>query len=226
MSLLMDANAKCGDCGTTSDVKLALSINADRRPDLRRSIIDGTFQTEICPGCCALLRLPLHLSYLDLDRGQWILGEGKEHIVDWSAAEQNARAVFDQSYGADAPALARELGADLAPRLVFGWPALREKLVVRDLGLDDVTLELLKIDMIRRIPEPLLADETELRLTGGGSGGLRFAWIEWASETELASVAIGMDAYEAVAAAPIAWSRLRDMLESHLFVDLRRLIFA
>ena len=30
------------------------------------------------------------------------------------------------------------MGADLQARLVFGWPALREKLIAGDAGLDDV----------------------------------------------------------------------------------------
>jgi hypothetical protein len=225
MSLLMDARAECLACGLTTPVRLAASVNADRRPDLRQDIMDGTFQVELCT-CGELLRLPLHLSYLDLGRGQWILAESADRLAEWSVVEQEAGAAFELSYGAGAPALARELGADLEPRLVFGWPALREKLLIQDLVLDDVTLELLKLAVIRDVPGPPLADQTELRLTGGDILALRLAWIECASETELAALSIDTAAYDAIAAAPIAWSAPRDALEDRLFVDYRRLIFA
>jgi len=81
------------------------------------------------------MRLPAHLSYLDVGRGQWILTEGITHLPEWRAVEAEARTIFAQSYGDSAPGMAREIGAALTPRLVFGWPALREKLLSRELGL-------------------------------------------------------------------------------------------
>ena len=30
--------------------RLAASVNADRRPDLREAILEGSFQAETCPG--------------------------------------------------------------------------------------------------------------------------------------------------------------------------------
>ena len=36
------------------------------------------------------------------------------------------------------------MGEGFQPRLVFGWPALREKLLCASLSLNDVDLELLK----------------------------------------------------------------------------------
>src|SRR5690348_16409270 len=126
MSLFVNAHATCKQCGKETDVRLAASVNAARRPDLRQEILDGTFQAETCPACGARLRLPVHLSYLDIDRGQWILAESIDLLPQWRDVEAEAHDVFERSYGSGAPTIAQEFGAGLRPRLVLGWAALRE----------------------------------------------------------------------------------------------------
>jgi hypothetical protein len=226
MSLFVYARSTCGQCGAVAERDLAASVNADRRPDFRAQIIEGTFQAVSCAKCGASMRLPAHLSYLDVGRGQWILTEGITLLPEWRAAEAEARAIFDQTYGESAPAMAREIGGALTPRLVFGWPALREKLICGELGLDDVTLELLKIAMLRTIPGAPYADARELRLIGGDADVLRLCWIEAESEERVASVDIDHGVYDDIAGDPEGWSALRMDLTGHLFVDLKRLMFA
>lgn len=226
MSIFLTVHATCGNCGAESDVQLAASVNADRRPDLRQAILDGTFQAVTCPGCGSAIRLPAHLSYLDIGRGQWILVDGAERIEDWSTAEDEALALFGDTYGAGAPPPARELGAGLRPRLVFGWPALREKLVCDELGLDDATLELLKIAIIRDVAGPPFGDDTELRLLSGTDEVLSFAWVVAASEAELATLEVPRRLYDGITADAAAWSALRDEFPGRAFVDLKRLVFA
>jgi hypothetical protein len=226
MSLFINVQATCAACGAHRVVELAASVNATRRPDLRDAILDGSFQSVTCAGCDAALRLPAHLSYLDVGRGQWIIVQGAEELPQWRTAEDNARALFEDTYGANASTAARELGAELRPRLVFGWPALREKLVCDEAGLEDITLELLKIAIIRDVREPPFGDATELRLTGGDEAALQFAWVEGATETQLATLSVGRELYDTIAASPDSWAALRGDLVGKLFVDLKRLVFA
>ncbi|HVY14437.1 MAG TPA: CpXC domain-containing protein [Rhodopila sp.] len=226
MSLLLDAKAICQGCGTAMPSRLAASVNADRRPDLREGILAGAFQSETCSGCGAELRLPLHLSYIDNRRGQWILAESADMAPDWRTVEAEARSIFNDAHGPDAPPAAQELGRGLVPRIVFGWASLREKLLARDLGLDDVTLELTKAVILREIPDAPLADQNELRLTGADDEQLHLAWIESASETELMGLSIPRDAYDAIDADPEPWTTLRGNFADAYFVDLRRLFLA
>ena len=226
MSLFVYARSICGQCGAVAEQDLSASVNADRRPDFRQAIIDGTFQAVGCAECGAAMRLPAHLSYLDVGRGQWILTEGIDHLPEWRAVEAEARDIFDRSYGSAAPPIAREIGGELTPRLVFGWPALREKLICHELELDDVTLELLKIAMLRTIPDPPYADAHELRLTGGEDDVLRFSWVEAESESRLGSLDIDRGVYDDIVGDPGGWSALRGDLVGGFFVDLKRLIFA
>src|ERR1700684_3397951 len=121
MSLFFDATVTCGQCGVATPIRLAGSVNADNRPDLRTAIVDGEFQAESCPGCGTRLRLPVHLSYLDMGRGNWILTEGAERFAEWREIETAAQSIFEQSYGSGVSPLAQELGRGLRPRVVFGW---------------------------------------------------------------------------------------------------------
>src|SRR4051794_37808401 len=149
MSLFTPESVTCGACGKTSQVLRAGSINADRREDLRQAILDGSFQAETCPHCGERMRLPAKLSYLDIGRRQWIIAEDTTELETWREAEGRAQALFDTTFGRAAPRLERELGSGLAARVVFGWPALREKVLCGGLGLDDLTLELLKLAIMR-----------------------------------------------------------------------------
>src|SRR6185437_14909973 len=149
MSIFNDATATCPNCGEAVEISWAASVNADRRPDLRVAVLDGSFQAETCPTCGTQMRLPSHLTYVDIARHTWVLVESPDQIGDWHAHEKQAQSLFDESFGPTAPAAARELAEGVSPRLVYGWPALREKIICNTLGLEDVTLELLKMAVIR-----------------------------------------------------------------------------
>lgn len=223
MSIFHTASAVCGKCGTKVEVQRTASVNADRRPDLRAAVLKGTFQSVKCAKCGTEMRLPPHLTYLDLGHGQWIAAEPVTLLEQWPEAEAEAQKAYDMAFGEEATPDAREIGEELKPRLVFGWPALREKLLAEELGLDDVTLELLKMAVMRDVDEPPLADQTELRLFGGDAATLKFAWINTATEQHLVELDVPREIYDDVAGDTVAWAPARALFEGKLMVDLRRL---
>jgi hypothetical protein len=224
MSIFLHATATCGKCGNKVAANLAASVNAVRRPDLRAKILDGSFQAEICAKCGGPMRLPAHLTYLDIKRGNWILVQATEALENWPAEETEAHNIFEQNFGADAPPASREIGADLVPRLVFGWPALREKLICSDLSVDDTTLELLKMSVMRNVAAPPIADQTELRLVGGEGDTLKFSWITSATEEPIVGLAVPREVYDDIAGDPDDWEEVRANFTGQMFVDLKRLI--
>jgi hypothetical protein len=224
MSIFHTRTAICGKCGNKVGVDRTASVNADRRPDLRAALIAGTFQAVKCGKCGTEMRLPPHLTYLDLGHGQWIAAEPAALIDQWPEAEAEAQKAYDVAFGEEATPAAREIGEELKPRLVFGWPALREKLIADDLGLDDITLELLKMAIMRDVDEPPLADQSELRLFGGDETVLRFAWIDTRNEQHLVELDIPREIYDDVAGDAEIWATARAQFEGKLLVDLRRLL--
>ncbi len=223
MSIFHTAGAKCANCGTLAEVQRTASVNADRRPDLRAAVLDGSFQAIKCGKCGTEMRLPPHLTYLDLGHNQWIAAEPSSLLDQWPEAEAETRKAYDLAFGEEATPAARAIGETLKPRLVFGWPALREKLIADDLGLDDVTLELLKMAVMREVNEPPLGDQSELRLFGGDAGNLQFAWIDTRSEQHIVELDIPREIYDDVAGDAEAWAPARAQFEGKLLVDLRRL---
>jgi hypothetical protein len=223
VSIFHPATMTCPVCGTETEVQRSASVNADLRPDLRDAILDGSFQAEPCAKCGESLRLPPHLTLLNLGRAQWIMVEPADMLEQWAEVEEEAQATYEESFGSQAPPAAREIGKELRARLVFGWSALREKLIARDLELDDVTLELLKIAIMRTVDKPPLSDQTELRLAGGDDRSLDFVWVVADTEAVLNRLAVPRGIYDDIAADTEAWAPLRERFDGKLLVDLRRM---
>jgi hypothetical protein len=226
MSMFNQATMPCPVCGTLKSFDLVASVNADRRPDLRAAILDGSFQRETCESCGSSFRTPPLLTYVDIGRHQWILAQPGGDLPQWKALEDKAKAVYAVAFGPDAPDEAQEMGREVKPRVVFGWGALSEKLLCAEHGLDDVDLELLKMAVLREVPDPPLKDESELRLMGIEADELILDWISCEDEHSSGSVRVPHELYDQIAADREAWQALRDDLTEGPFVDFNRLIAA
>jgi len=227
MSIFHTAVAKCPGCNTRAEVERVASVNADRRPDQREAIIDGSFQAQPCAQCGAPLRLAPHLSYLDIGRGNWILAEDVDEIANWSAHEAEARALFDGTFGPGAPAPVRELGEGLRPRLVFGWPALREKLLCSAMGIDDLALELLKAAVMRFVPAvPLGRQGVSMRLTAADTETVVLTAMKDASESRIVETEVPRGLLADISGDHKPWAAMREVLERQVFLDLNRILIA
>lgn len=148
----------CSACGHAFPVELVSVVQMTRMPEARQQILDGTFQAFSCPSCGQATAIESSLVYTDLARGQYVAVESAAGL-SWQAAEMRHQAVFDECF-VNAPSIARELGRGVRKRVVFGFRALREKLVLWDAELDDYVIEAVKGDLARELglapSEPLL----------------------------------------------------------------------
>jgi hypothetical protein len=224
MSRFFTAAATCPNCSTVNTFEYPASINADRRDDLRAAILDSTLYLRPCDKCGKSLTFDPHLTYLDVGRGQWILVEAPETVAHWRAAEADAIGVFELAFGTRAPPPARQLGASLAARLVFGWPALVEKLRCEELGLDDVALEMAKLAVIRDGPHRTLEPERDLRLRGREEDMLLLDWIDPATGVANVRMKVPHALYEDIVDMPDAWADLRTEIAGRMFVDIGRVL--
>lgn len=226
MSLFRTFTVACPACGAAVDFSVVNSVNAARRPDLRDAILDGSFQRKSCPTCNESFRVEPEFNYLDVNRNQWIAAFPLSKLGEWEKWERHAANVFDLAFGARASRPAQEIGADLVPRLTFGWAALREKLVAAEQGLDDVTLELCKIAMLRGLPGQPVANHTELRLYGFEETDFVMAWIVATTEYPVDMLRVPRSLYDEIAEEAMDWQDLRDELSSGLFADEQKLMIA
>ncbi|NSY37475.1 CpXC domain-containing protein [Leisingera sp. ANG59] len=225
MSLFHPVNLVCPHCEAPVTMMAVGSVNADRRPDLREDILKDRFQDNECGACGESFRLQPQFNYLDAGRGQWIAAMPASRLRDHLELEDESQALFDTSYGAQAPAAAREVGSGLAVRLTFGWPAVREKLLVRQLGLDDAIVEMTKLHILRSVESVPMAEGIELRLvdTDEEADGYVFAWLETASEKYIEYMTVPTELYRAIQGNPEGWAAVRSRLEDGCFVDMQKL---
>jgi hypothetical protein len=226
MSLFHPATLACPSCEEPVEFQACGSVNADRRPDLRQAIVEGQFQRGTCKKCGTAFRLDPELVYLDIERNQWISAYPVSRVGQWEEVEALAREAFAKSYGDKSTPAAQEIGRDLKPRLVFGWAALREKLLLAEHGLDDVNFELLKIALLRGMDNPPLAGDAELRLTtiDPVENELEIAFVISQSEQLIETLRVPRELYDEIAADHEGWQELREEISAGYFVDMRRLM--
>jgi CpXC protein len=220
MSLFTPNEIVCPHCGQTSAHDVFDSVNADRRPDLRAAILDQSFQRIECPHCKGSFRIEPQMNYIDVERGQWLAAFQRDRIEQWRALEGVAMEGFNRAYGPASSAAEQELGASLKARVVFGWDAVREKLLAFDADIDDVALEQLKLMLQREMQEPPLPLGAELRLTEvlPDSAELTFAVQDRKGEV-LEELTVPRDLLDDIVADPSGWESLRAQLTAGPFVD-------
>jgi hypothetical protein len=223
MSLFREIQLPCPACRKPVAFEAVTSVNADRRPDLRDEILNNTFQRETCGSCQAPFRLDPAFTYVDTKRGQWIQAQAHGDIGGWETIETAARDSFRRSYGPSAPGLARKIGAGLKPRVVFGWPALREKILAREAGIDDLTLELAKLTTLRGAGLQLDRN-ADLRLAEVRGKNLEFAWLDAESAKLRLGFSLPLATLDAIQGDAKGWADIRAEFKDALFVDIQRLM--
>jgi hypothetical protein len=225
MSLFHFESATCPSCAAGLEMEVADSVSADRRPDLREAILDGTFQSVACEACGTRVHISPKLTYLDVARRQWVLTLAAEDRPLWDSFERGALEIFNDSFGPDAPGLIHEMGEKLVIRVTFGWRGLREKLLCEQLGVNDVDLELLKLLLIRTIAAVGVGDTTALRLLGENeSGELSIGWVDDAGEAIVEVFDVPRTLLDEIRRDGAAWDSVRAELLSGPFVDVTKML--
>lgn len=177
VSIFRNVDATCPECGATVSATVYASINADRAPELRQAILDRTLQAMACPNCDTPLLTDPSFSYVDLERGQWLLVKPMASLPQWSELEAEALRLFESAYGSEAPPAARRLGDGMRARIAFGWAAAREKILCQSQDIDDVALELVKLTLLRNATSIDLTRNADLRLIDADADTLTIGWL-------------------------------------------------
>jgi hypothetical protein len=221
MSVIRNETVSCPSCKAVLDIDVLESINADRRPDLRQAIVEGRLQVENCSACNAQFLVEPSFNYIDAGRKQWISAQPLAQLGAWAEVEQTALRSFNRAYGAEAPAVARAIGAELVARVSFGWAGLREKIIAAEAGLDDRVLEYLKLAIIQSGSS--LGAGRELRLEAVEGDSLVMIWTDSRTEKQLETLAVPRRLYEDIHADAAAWAGVDALLGEGPFVDLQKI---
>ena len=225
MSQFSSSNAQCPSCGTTVAIELVHSVNADRMPELRRQIVDESFQVMTCPKCGNAFRIEPDFNYVEHGRDLWIAALPLPRLPRWREEEVEAEALFERVYGRRASPFMQAIGERISRRMTFGWAAVREKLLIADAGLDDVTVELVKSAVLRASSSAPVGLGAEMRMVAADADKLHLAWMASIDESVAQTMHVSRKLYDQIAADEGGdWAELRAQLDAGMFVDLNRLL--
>jgi hypothetical protein len=223
MSIFRTITLPCPACASPVVFELVISVSADRRPDLRDAILDGSFQRLRCPGCATEVRADPEFTYMDIGRRQYIGVWPSEKRREWKPWSEQTRAAFDDMLGRNAPPEAKQIGQKVDVRTVFGWHALVEKILAREAGVEDRLLELAKLTVMRTSAETPLPGELELRLVAFDESTLLLAWLGGAEEDPPPpAIRVPRQLLADIEADPGAWRETQDTIADGDVVDFQR----
>ena len=208
---------KCPHCGAPASVQMIRSMSPSRHPELKAAILNNQLQAVNCGGCQQKFRLEPEFSYLDPSHSRWIAVFPSSRSADWKAWEKKALESFEL--------IPPDLARTLQPRVVFGWHALKEKVIAADAGIDDVEIELMKLGVIRNGGEEIPISGASLRLVEANSNLFTFLWFDHVTQN---SNDTGYECDGEILAhirqSPSEWAELRSGFEKCAYVDLVRLL--
>jgi hypothetical protein len=203
------------DCGARVETLCCLSINAERHPHLRDAVLDRTLHQFQCGACGTTLAVEKKLAYIDLTRRQFYSIAPERDRAQERALAEDVIAAWNLAFGTQAPVSVGALFETdrFQVRLCFGLEELREKVIARDAGLDDLSLEILKAELMATNTEWAGLAVRTLRLDHVEADGRLAFLLERATEPP-AVLEVGVLAerarYDQIAATP--W---RDLLAGH-----------
>jgi hypothetical protein len=138
--------ATCPECEHRWTVEIARGLHITRLPHIREQLLTGRFQVCKCPRCGASTMFESTVVYTDFERHEYVACETAAS-ASWQAAIARHQTVFRDCFE-HGPPIAQEMGKAFKRRLVYGFRALREKIVLWDARLDDRIVEAVKGDLL------------------------------------------------------------------------------
>ncbi|MCB9762285.1 MAG: CpXC domain-containing protein [Alphaproteobacteria bacterium] len=223
MSTFHPRTIRCPACGATTTRMIAVSINGPRRPDVVDAAKAGVFQRFTCTQCGAGYQVDHPMVYLDFEKGLWIAMYPARWEQSWRHYENEPRDDWRRNMIVNAPPLVRSMSGKFRIRAVFGLDALGDKLACLDGGLDDVFLELLKLDLMRSTQglvfhparRPRLREIHPDRLVFFVAGGADGA-------TPPHSMEVPRSRYAALAANAVEWAAGMEAVSGGPYIDVGR----
>jgi hypothetical protein len=143
-------------CRHNFEAELAVAINAERMPELRKAIVEGRLHRLTCPSCGRKFTVEKQFVYVDLQRSTIIHVRPPRESHLW----RHASAELDR--GLERLDWHGVVRSSMTRRLAFGIGELRDKLIAQDAKLDDRHVELAKVLAIHE--HPVLLRRPRLRM--------------------------------------------------------------
>lgn len=203
------------------------SLNASRHLGLREQVLQRQLHRFDCPSCQRRLIVDSDFFWFDFHRKQFIgvFPAGMRSHAE--KCESILASTFAFTMKEQAPRMIQEYSRGFLVRTVFGVEELREKIVIHDAGLDDVLVEMVKIELLAAHPELLRRGVVCLRLDSLLDDGSLLMFPEAKDGTLLGNPPLGIgikrEIYEALVPQRARLLEERSAIVSGSHVSMRRL---
>ncbi len=161
MSTTAPYDISCGFCGGRFSTDLFWGLHVTRAPEVRDAILSGQFQRFACPHCGRSVVVEPTMLYTDFDRGHWLGIFPQRALLHRKELAAEVQASFQRNMELAAPPMVRAWAPAFRQRCLFGLPALRERLLIWEEGLDDGLFECLKMQLLAGLGLDLLHWRTD-----------------------------------------------------------------
>jgi hypothetical protein len=189
MSTWQHVTVRCPRCASDVSVRVADGVHITRVPHVREQILARTFHTFTCASCSSMFPVTKRLVYTDFDRDHWILVGLAGDEATWPASEAQLNKDITMAFDHGSP-LVHWIANRIRSRVVFGYEALREKLVIWDAGIEDGVIECMKLRAIATDPTLGAAGSQLVVDRIGDDGSIHFIWRERAAAAFVRELAV------------------------------------
>lgn len=146
MSLNTQDKIRCPKCGALNDVTLWQSLTVSDSPDLKEELLKGKLNMLICKDCDAKALVPTPLLYRDEEKKLLFsflpCESDEEGRKQFESVKENSRTSGE---------LEGLSGYNL--RFIYDYNTLLEKILIFDAGLNDKTIEVIKLMVLAQDPD-------------------------------------------------------------------------
>lgn len=223
MSRYILDSVACPHCGHDQEVRVYVSVNADRMRSVTDRILDGSWERETCPACGEPFMLDHRMLYTDLPLRRWIVQHPWAARDRFAELEEEAQQVFRVEYLERPPEYIQAQARHVEPRICFGRGELVEKLMLWRSDLDDRALESCKLVLLRNHLQQLFPlGPCALQLTAASPDRLEFLVVALHSGSALDRLQVPVAEYRRVADDLDAFRPAFPELFDHAYVNASR----
>ena len=148
MSLNTQEKIRCPKCGAMNDMTAWQSVTVSDSEDLKQELLAGRLNILTCCECSARALLPMPLLYHD---------EAKKLMFSFYPAENEDAAAAQFTSIRESSKSSGELEGfeDYNLRFISSYNALLEKILIFDAGLNDKTVEVIKLMVLMQEPDKM-----------------------------------------------------------------------
>ena len=213
---------KCPKCGHAMEIKYIQSVNTAQDPELVGQVLDFSINNINCESCGSQVFIDDYFLFNDMERHYLVAKYPQSELARWKDVVAADRKMFSS--------VPEELQVDFENRLVFGPFALKEKILLKQNGIDDKVMEMYKVGLFGEIGETYFNGRYRIYYLNSDQEGYHvmvLVDVEQKEEKNLIKVPVEtFDKFREETYPTLLGKELVDLIVEPPFVSMEKMFFA